>query len=138
MRGSPLSCLPPWPVQSVVATQFICEGTSTILTFVASQLNLGPNSLLAALAFYMLLLPVFLPIAQKVRIETLSHANDASSLSSIGVCMAMGGGIWYGRARARMQEFETPPPAGPESQEERLPLVGVDSKGATVPPASAR
>ena len=56
--------------------------------------------------------------------------DDIAFVSGIGVCMAMGGGIWYGRARARMQEFATPPPTVPKSQEERLPLVG-DSKGAT-------
>jgi drug/metabolite transporter (DMT)-like permease len=31
--------------------------------------------------------------------------DEITPLSTIGVCMAMGGGLWYGRARSRAQEF---------------------------------
>ena len=35
--------------------------------------------------------------------------DELTGLSTLGVLLAMGGGLWYGRARARMQEFSTPP-----------------------------
>lgn len=31
--------------------------------------------------------------------------DELTAVSGLGVILAMGGGLWYGRARSRMQEF---------------------------------
>jgi len=53
--------------------------------------------------------------------------DQLSLLSAVGVALAMGGGLWYGKARARMQEFAATPasPGGKESGKgpEALPLM---------------
>ena len=48
-----------------------------------------------------------------------------SFLSAIGVAFAMGGGLWYGKARARMQEFAATPASLGTGKAEMLPLMPV-------------
>ena len=31
--------------------------------------------------------------------------DEITAIAGVGVALAMGGGLWYGRARSRMQEF---------------------------------
>ena len=53
--------------QMVVTTQFICEGLSVIFTFTAARID--DEDVAAALVmvpFFLALIPVFLPVLQKV------------------------------------------------------------------------
>ena len=55
-------------------------------------------------------------------------AHRLSFLSAIGVALAMGGGLWYGKARARMQEFaasSSSPGTKEGGKAEMLPLMPV-------------
>ena len=45
--------------------------------------------------------------------------DELTALSTLGVLLAMGGGLWYGRARSRMQEFSAAPPAAPTDKAEK-------------------
>ena len=68
--------------------------------------------------------------------------DELTWLATIGVALAMGGGLWYGRARSRMQEFtpavkETADKATlKEEEKEMVSLLrgGEGSTNASSPP----
>lgn len=48
--------------------------------------------------------------------------DPCSLLSAAGMAMAMGGGLWYGKARARALEFTPRLPPKPEKEPKKLSL----------------
>ena len=66
--------------------------------------------------------------------------DEITAIAGVGVALAMGGGLWYGRARSRMQEFTATASSATEKvdKEENEDLLKPDEESVRGSSGAAR